>query len=93
MTLAALTALRKGHLAERLAAGRAYTESDYVAVDELGQPLSPHRYSSEFARLCREAGVPLIRQHDARHSINSLLAKRGVPPHIRALWRITEYGA
>ena len=21
-----------------------------------------------------------------RHSINSLLAKRGVPPHIRALW-------
>jgi integrase len=85
-TIAALKALRRRQLEERLAAGAAYQESGNIAVDEVGEPLTPHRYSAEFARLCREAGVPVIRLHDARHSINSLLAKRGVPPQIRALW-------
>jgi integrase len=85
-TVAALKALRKRQLEERLAAGEAYEDSGYIAADELGQPLSPERYSDEFKRLCLVAGVPVVRLHDARHSINSMLAKRGVPPHIRALW-------
>ena len=29
-----------------------------MVTDELGAPVHPERYSDEFARLCREAGVP-----------------------------------
>jgi integrase len=84
--VAALRALRKQQAAERLAAGPAYSASGYVAVDELGYPVHPEGYSDHFARLCREAGVPVIRLHDARHTANSLMASAGVPPHIRAAW-------
>ncbi len=67
------------------ACGQGVRRHGYIAADELGKPLRPHRYSAESARLCREAGEPVSRRHDARHSLNSLLAERGVPPHIRAL--------
>ena len=62
-------------------AGKACADTGYIPADELGKPLRPHRYSAEFARLCREAGEPVSRRHDARHSLDSLLAKRGVPEH------------
>lgn len=83
---AGLRALHKTQTAERLAAGQAHQASGYVAADELGAPVHPERYSDEFTRLCREAGVPTIRLHDARHTVNSLLAAVGVPDHIRAAW-------
>jgi integrase len=31
-------------------------------------------------------GVPRIRLHDGRHTVNSLLAAAGGPDHIRAAW-------
>ena len=83
---AALTALQAAQLGEMDAAGPAYANAGYVAADELGAPLHPERYSDEFARLCREAGVPVIRLHDTRHTANSLMAAAGVPDHIRAAW-------
>ncbi|HTQ92499.1 MAG TPA: site-specific integrase [Streptosporangiaceae bacterium] len=83
---AALTALSAAQMAELDAAGPAYANSGYVAADELGQPLHPERYSDEFARLCRTAGVPVIRLHDVRHTASSLMATAGVPDHIRAAW-------
>lgn len=85
-TLAALKDLRQRQRKERLAAGKAYTDSGYVAVDELGAPMHPERYSGEFTRLCKAAGLRVIRLHDLRHSANSLMADAGVPPHIRAAW-------
>jgi integrase len=84
--VSSLRTLRRLELEERFAAGAVYSDTGYIAVDELGQPLHPERYSDEFGRLCREAGVPVIRLHDARHTINSLLAAAGVPDHIRAAW-------
>lgn len=85
-TGAALTALQAAQMAEMDAAGPAYVNSGHVAVDELGVPWHPERYSDEFARLCAAAGVPVIRLHDVRHTANSLLAAAGVPDHIRAAW-------
>jgi integrase len=85
-TAAALAALRDLQAIEAMDAGPAYAGSGYVAADELGAPLHPERYSDEFARLCRAAGVPVIRLHDTRHTANSLLAAAGVPDHIRAAW-------
>lgn len=85
-TAAALTALQVRQLEEQEAAGAAYANSGYVAVDELGVPWHPERYTDEFKRLCAAAGVPVIRLHDVRHTANSLLAAAGVPDHIRAAW-------
>jgi integrase len=67
-------------------AGEAYEASGYVVVDELGAPVHPDHYSDDFQRLAARAGVPRIRLHDGRHTINSLMAAAGVPPHIRAAW-------
>jgi len=82
----ALRSLHKRQAAERLAAGQAYEASGYVVTDELGAAPSPEWFSDEFHRLAATAGVPRIRLHDGRHTVNSLMAAAGVPPHIRAAW-------
>ncbi len=53
---------------------------------------SASRSPIEFARLCRQAGVPAIRLRDARHTVSSLLAAAGVPDHIRATPRARSCG-
>jgi integrase len=83
---AALRALHKRQAAERLASGQAYQPSGYVVTDELGAAVNPEWFSDEFHRVAATAGVPRIRLHDGRHTVNSLLAAAGVPPHIRAAW-------
>jgi integrase len=84
--VAALRVLHTRQAAERLAAGQAYQASGFVAVDELGAPVHPEWLTDEFGRIAARAGLPRIRLHDARHSMNSLLAAAGVPDHIRAAW-------
>jgi integrase len=87
--LGALEALFAFQGCEKAAAGAAYPaemNDNYIAVDELGAPLHPERLSDGFARLCREAAVPLIRLHDPRASVNSLLEKLGVSDNLRAAW-------
>lgn len=84
-----LEALYARQAAEKAAAGAAYpadVDANYVACDELGEPLHPERYSDEFGRLCREAGLPKCRLHDCRHSVNSLLEHLGVSDSLRAAW-------
>ena len=83
---AGLRALHRRQAAERLAGGQAYEASGYVVADELGAAPSPEWFSDEFHRLAAAAGVPRIRLHDGRHTVNSLLAAAGVPDHIRAAW-------
>jgi integrase len=70
---AELRALHKTQAAERLAAGQGYQASGYVVADELGAAPSPEWFSDEFHRLAAAAGVPRIRLHDGRHTVNSLL--------------------
>jgi len=87
----ALEALYQRQVAEKTAAGPAYAgevDDGYVCADELGRPMHPEHWSDEFARICREAGLRKIRLHDARHTINSILAgpPYNVPSHIRAAW-------
>ena len=84
--VAALRALRKRQLAERLAAGEAYTDSGWVVTDEVGEPVHPEWYSDEFHRVREHAGLRRIRLHDSRHTANSLMAAANVPDHIRAAW-------
>ncbi len=85
-----LTLLRKLRMRqnqERLAAGTAYDGSlGKVVVDELGRPLRPEWYSDRFARIAREAGVPVIRLHDARHTSVTIMRSLGIPSHVVAAW-------
>jgi integrase len=77
---------RDRQVTEAMEAGEAYEDSGYVVTDEVGRPVHPEWFSDEFHRLRERAGLQRIRLHDARHTINSLLADAGVPPHIRAAW-------
>jgi integrase len=42
--------------------------------------------SDEFGRLARLAGLPAIRLHATRASMNTILEKAGVPETLRASW-------
>jgi integrase len=85
----ALEALYKLQLAEARAAGPAYAvevDDGYVCADELGASLHPERYSDEFARLCRRAGLRRIRLHDCWATMDGILELAGVPDSVRASW-------
>lgn len=83
----ALRALRKRQSEERLAAGPAYDgSSGLVVLDELGRPPRPEWYSDTFRRIAREAKVPAIRLHDARHTSVTIMRSLGVPAHVVAAW-------
>lgn len=75
----ALRALRTRQLAERLAAGPAYSDTGLVVVDSLGRPPRPEWYSDRFRALCRTAGVRPIVLHATRHTGETLLLATGAP--------------
>lgn len=62
---------------KQLCYGPDYHESDYVCRRDNGKPLRPDYISQEFAKVCKEAGLPHIRFHDLRHSAATLLLKEG----------------
>lgn len=77
-TVAALRSLAARQAADRMAAGPAWQDSGLVLVDGLGRPSRPEVYSDRFRRLCRTAGVPVIRLHAVRHSLAFKLSGLGV---------------
>lgn len=81
-TMAALRALKLLQKTEAMALGGAWSDDRLIAVREDGEPIAPATYSSQFRRLCVEAGVPVIRLHDARHTSVSLTIARATtsPP-------------
>jgi integrase len=79
-TVALLRALHAAHAADRLSAGQAYTDSNYVLVDALGRPVRPEAYSDRFGELCRVAGVPVVRLHSVRHTLALMMHRAGQAP-------------
>jgi integrase len=55
---------------------------EYVFVAEDLRPLHPQRLTDLFQAAAREAGVPVIRLHDARHSCATLALDAGVHPKV-----------
>jgi len=84
--VALLRATRITQVTQQLAAGPAYAEGGYVVADGLGQPVHPETYSKRFGALCKAAGVPVIRLHDARHTSVTLMLRAGVPLYLAAAW-------
>jgi integrase len=67
-------------------AGVAYEGGHHVASDELGRPVSPEWLTDEFHRIAQRAGLPRIRLHDTRATMNTLMEKAGVSDNFRAAW-------
>ena len=80
--VAALRAHRRQSLSERLAWGSAYTDTELVFVREDGAAFHPARLTDQFQRLAKDAGLPVIRLHDARHSCATLALAAGIHPKV-----------
>jgi len=76
-TLAIITAWRDWQCTEHNAVG--LDDPTWMFTDATGHPIHPHAISQAFARVVRNADVPLIRLHDVRHTHATLLLKAGVP--------------
>lgn len=77
-----LDALRKrgrDQAAERLAAGKAWTDTGLVFTNEVGDPLDPSAVRRRFKRVAKNAGLDDRHPHECRHSVVSMLSAQGVP--------------
>lgn len=66
-----------------IGAGRG-ADDRLVAIDEAGEPITPWGFRREVLALMATAGVPVIRVHDIRHSVATILLEAGQPPHVVA---------
>ncbi len=83
MTLEALKYHRTRQRQQRLVAGAAWEEHDWVFCNSLGKPMEGgNMVKRSFRRVLDRAGLPQIRFHDLRHSCATLLLSMGVHPKI-----------
>jgi len=75
-TIEVLEAWRHWTRLEQTVTGKS---NDYVFTPGNGQPVHPNSISQAFERISRNAGLPVIRFHDLRHTHATLLIKEGVP--------------
>ena len=69
----------KGHQEEcKELCGRSYHQSDYIYVNDIGDPVKPNYITTHFALVLEKHNLRKIRFHDLRHSCASLLLKNGV---------------
>lgn len=62
----------------RALCGNCYVNSDYIYVNDLGEPYKPNFVTQHFKLVLRKNGLREIRYHDLRHTCASLLLKSGV---------------
>lgn len=55
------------------------TESEYIFVNDMGEPYQPNYVTQHFKLVLRKNHLRNIRFHDLRHTCASLLLKNGVP--------------
>lgn len=79
----ALRAHRSRQIQERLAAGAAWQDADFVFTTYQGRPLqASHMLAGSFRRVREAAGIGPMRFHDLRHSAATLLLAQGVPQRV-----------
>jgi integrase len=77
-TVAMLRRHQEAQGTERVAWGPAWNDSGLVFTREDGRPLRPEYATRHFQALSHDAGLPVIRLHDLRHSNASLALAAGV---------------
>lgn len=84
---------RKAQVRARLRAGSAWTDNDLVFCRDDGTPYRPDYVYRRLRRLAADAGVPVIKMHEAgRHTGVSLMRGAGVDKDVRmrAVGHVTE---
>jgi integrase len=82
-TVTALKAHRKAQIAERLAFGADYADSGGLVFTEAdGSPVNPVRFSKQFERAVKAAGLPRIPLHGLRHTWATVALSAGVHPKV-----------
>ena len=82
-TVALLRAHRRAQLAARMRASTAWQDNDLIFCREDGSPWPPDYVSRRFKATARDAGLPVIKLHEGRHSAASLARDAGVDAKIR----------
>jgi len=77
--LTALREHRKRQLAERLVAGEAWQDGEFVFCSAIGTPLESHAVTHRLVRQLAAAGLPRVTFHSLRHAAASYLLSAGVP--------------
>ncbi|MBW1599008.1 tyrosine recombinase XerC [Streptomyces sp. JJ38] len=72
--------MRQAALRER--AGADWQESGHVFTTRTGRPVEPRNVYRSFTRVAKDAGLRVIRLHDARHGCATLLTAAGVAPRV-----------
>jgi integrase len=83
-TIEALRQHREAQDKERDTWAEVYTDLDLVFCREDGSVVRPDTITRQFHELSKQAGVPLIRLHDVRHSYASLGLAAGTHPKVMA---------
>lgn len=82
-TLSKLKEHQERQAREQAEAAEAWATTEkggYVFATELGTATDPRNFYRWFVQLVEEAGVPVIRFHDLRHTAASLMIRRGIAP-------------
>jgi integrase len=77
----ALLELAVWQASARRVAGDGWVETGYVFVTRTGRPIEPRNLARSFERLAKGAGLRVIRLHDLRHTVASLLKKLRTAPN------------
>jgi integrase len=80
--VAALRAHRAAQLHERMTAGPAWHDADFVWCQRNGRPIGNHADWAEWKALLNSAGIRQVRVHDARHTAATLLLAQGVDQRV-----------
>jgi integrase len=78
----ALRARRIRQLEQRLEHGVVREDHDLVFCTDFGKPLDPMNTYHRFHRALKSAGLPIIRQHDLRHTAATLMLSEGIHPKV-----------
>lgn len=64
---------------ERAADSDRWTEYGLLFTNSFGGPIHPRNLLRNFKQLLRDAGLPMVRFHDLRHTAASLMLNAGIP--------------
>jgi integrase len=68
--------------AARVRAGEKWQASGYVFTTRTGRQVEPRNVYRSFTRIADFAGIRVVRLHDARHGMATLLTAAGVAPRV-----------
>ena len=80
--VAPLKAHRTAQLQERMTAGPAWHDGDFVWCQPNGWPIGAHADWDEWNALLKAAAIRRVRVHDARHAAATLLLAQGVDQRV-----------